>query len=1059
MKPSASKSAKGSSRAAEHPVPPLHTRGPGPDRGATGHACARALVLALLAASSLSLASCDTSSNYSHLYQTAPRAPSYTDQEVQNLDHMGPTVVDHGVNFSVYSEHATRMELMLFDDPDSDRYSQRFPMHRFGNVWNVYVEGVGYGQHYGYAAWGPNWTYDPAWYPGSIKGFVADVDADGNRFDPNKLLTDPYAKALHRDHDWSEGSAASGPSRTESDYKAASKSVIVQSHYQWSPNEATWRQNRQSDHFDGHDWNDLIIYEVHPKGFTKNPASGVDHPGTFRGVGEMASYLEDLGVTAVELMPTMSKGIDGGYWGYWTINFFAPEITYSTTMDPLRVEDELKWMVDQLHQHGIEVLLDVVYNHTGEGGLWQSRRYIDDFSLDPSLDTQSVMFEPKEIAALYSFRGLDNQAYYALSTDNQTYWDNTGVGNETRPNHTPFRHLILDSLRYFVQEMHVDGFRFDLAAILGEKDMDYNHWDMAANTVLQDIIDDPVLSQYNTRIIAEPWSAGGSYGSLVGAYPASSTRPGVGWYEWNPIFRHWWRSFVNIDAWNLNTREGDGDGGSVMTGSHDTYAWNGRRPYHSINYITIHDGFTMYDLMCFNAKQNGCGPLNPVCCSRPRLDLVRDPRRQRQHRSRDWGADNEAMKRQLMRNLFVAMMFSHGTPMLLGGDEWMRTQLGNNNAYSTGADKSATGSSGVLAGDDERNRMHDFVRKAIRFRKDHRYAFAPTDWDSGAPFAWKEADNTNKSDWSNRHLMIHYYDSSAGPELLHPDQHGPGLDHLHAALGRDLAAPHRHPELLRGHGHGPEEQRQHHPRCAPDPDRPDLPRRRLEHRGATRSALRRGPTSAAAPRCSRGMFADHASRFGLPLCPDRLLAVHRDALLGRVRRLFDDRFGWRRDGCRGRRRLHLHPHQRGPRHPDRLRGERMLPRHGRATKGELHRLGPGRPGGVRSGRWRRRRAWVQRRRDALPRRHARVVRYDRRLAARDPLPGEPALRLRGLQGRDAVVLHGELGRWGLRPPLLCHERLSVHGRKLPGRRGVLRGLQRHLRLPVYLRRLQPGHLL
>jgi glycogen operon protein len=702
---------------------------------------------------------------FSQSFHHEPHAPSITPSSIEALDTLGPTVVDGGVNFSIYSERAERIELLLFDDPEADRPTQRFELTRFGDVWNVWVQSVGYGQHYGFVAWGPNWPYHADWHCGGVEGFVSDVDAEGNRFNPNKLLIDPYGKAVHRDFDWSRGSAASGPARAECTWGASAKSIVVRSEYAWSENEATWRANRMREDFEGHGWQDLVIYEVHPKGFTMDPTSGAEHPGSFSGIGDMAPYLADLGVTAVELMPVHEKALDGGYWGYWNVSFFAPEITYSSSHDGLLVLDEFKEMVDQLHQHGIEVILDVVYNHTGEGGLWRERRYIDDLSLDPSIDAVAINFEPKEIASLYSFRGIDNHAYYALPPDNQTYWNNTGVGNQTRPNHTPFRRLTLDSLRFYVEELHVDGFRFDLAAILGEQDQNYNTWDDPMNTVLGDILTDETLNRYNTRIIAEPWAAAGGYPTPVGQYPAHPDRPGVGWYEWNPHFRHWWRSFVNLDDWRMNSTQGPSDGGNTLTGSQGVYSHNGRRPYHSINYITSHDGFTMYDLFSFATKQNRCGMLNPVCCTTPASPWCETDSGDEDNRSRDWGPD-EAMKRQLMRNLFVALAISHGTPMILGGDEWMRTQFGNNNAYSTGADNAWNWFRwGEWRASPERVRMHDFVRDVFRFRREHAYAFAPTDFMAGAPFEWKDAGNLPKSNWTDRHVMIHYHDATFGPEL------------------------------------------------------------------------------------------------------------------------------------------------------------------------------------------------------------------------------------------------------------------------------------------------------
>ncbi|MCB9746337.1 MAG: glycosyl hydrolase [Alphaproteobacteria bacterium] len=719
------------------------------------------------------------SEDYIRLYHTEEVAPSLGWEALQTLDFMGPYPVDKGVNFAVYSENAERVELLLFDDPESDLPTWQFPMTQQGAVWSVYVEGVGVGQHYGYIAWGPNWPYDEDWIPGTTTGFRTDVDEQGNRFNPNKLLFDPYARAIHRDHDWLAGSLASGPKRHELTYAAGSKSVIVPSHfetagirepaYAWSEHEDEWQTLRASGDHPGHDWTDLVVYEVHAKGLTANPASGVEFPGTYRGVGELAPYLADLGITAVELLPIHEKPLDGGYWGYNNLSFFAPEnamsASYQVTGQPLETLDEFKWMVDQLHQAGVEVIIDVVYNHTGEGGLWRERLYFETYE-----DQIEVNFDPKEVAGLYSYRGLDNASWYALSEDGQTYWNNTGVGNQSRPNHTPMRKLILDSLRFMTEELHVDGFRFDLAGILGEPDLNYNGWIDPSETVLQDIIDADFIQENNVRIIAEPWTAGGT-GPGIGGFPVSSSDPDYGWGEWTPYFRDWWRSFVNDDGWALNSTHRI-DGGAVMTAAESVYAWNGRKPYHTVNFVTAHDGFTMYDLMSYTEKQNGCGLLNPICCDDPLSVWCDDESGEENNHSRNWG--DEATKRQMMRNLFVAMMISHGTPMILGGDEWMRTQYGNNNAYNIWADNEWNWHrwgewQSTYAW--HRARMHDFVRELIRFRLERTYAFSPADWGAGMPFSWKNESNQDMGDgdWSSRHLAIHYYNGNGyteQPEIL-----------------------------------------------------------------------------------------------------------------------------------------------------------------------------------------------------------------------------------------------------------------------------------------------------
>lgn len=707
----------------------------------------------------LAVTGCSEEDNRIRLYHADALAPQMTAADVEALNTLGPTILEKGVNFSVYSENATRIDVLLFDDPESERPTRQFEMTRFGDVWNVFVEGVGVGQHYGYVAWGPNWEVHEDWFPGTIHGYKADVDANGNRFNPNKLLIDPYAKAIHRDHDWSKGSTASGPGRTQSTYAAASKSVVVESNYVWSAQEEAYREGRQNPDTPGHRPQDLILYEVHLKGLTQDGASGVAHPGTYRGAAEMAPYLKELGVTAVEFLPLHEKPLDGGYWGYNNLSFFAPEISFSSTGDPLELIDEFKAMVDEFHKHGIEVIIDVVYNHTGEGGLWREKLELNDTSYDSGTVAQLANFDPHEVAGLYSYRGLDNAAYYALSNDGLTYWNNTGVGNQTRANHAPMRRLILDSLRFYVEELHVDGFRFDLAPVLGEKDKFYNEWDAVSATVLQEIADDPVLQKYNTRIIAEPWAINGFY---LGQFPKSADGK-HDWSEWNAHFRDWWRSFVNTDEFRLNSRENI-DGGGVLTGSFDVFGDDGRRPYNSMNFITVHDGFTMYDLVSYNEKQNKCGPLNPVCCDSPMSAWCDKNSGEDHNRSRNW--NDEATKRQMMRNFFAAMLVSHGTPMLYGGDEWMRTQLGNNNAYSTGADNPNNWFQwGNYKAKDEAHRMFDFVKDLIQLRKDHSYAFAPAEYGE-AQFAWKSAQNTDQVAWDSRHVMMHYYDTTRGPELV-----------------------------------------------------------------------------------------------------------------------------------------------------------------------------------------------------------------------------------------------------------------------------------------------------
>ncbi len=721
-----------------------------------------ALVLALLVT-----AGC-ASEDYTQLYYHQPVAPSLSMDDLTTFDYMGPVIVDDGVNFCVYSENATRIELALFDDPESTQPTQQYELTQYGDHWSIYVEGLGEGQHFGYIAWGPNWEYDPEFYPTSELGFQADVDKHGNRFNPNKLLTDPWGKAYHRGHDWGKGSVASGPWRTESTYAGGSKSVVVQSEYQWSEHETSWRQMRADGTLPGHDWNDLIFYEVHVKGFTANTASGVEHPGTFRGMGEKADYLGDLGVTAVELLPIHQKEYSlGGYWGYSNLSYFAPEIGYSadyaTSGDPEAVLDEFKYMVDQLHQNGVEVIVDVVYNHTGEGGLWEEKVY---YGANPD-EYYNIAWN--EVASIFNLRGLDNSTFYLVSSDGQGFQDHTGVGHDVRCNHEATRRLILDSLRFYVEELHVDGFRFDLGAVLGQVDGDSSSWN-PNTTVLKDIIDDPVLQAHNTRIIAEPWSMGSynGYDFLNGSYPSATDKDGYAWGEWNDAFRDFWRHFTNSPMLGYDYPINSGlywdtvDGGGTLTGSQAFYG--AKNPYHSVNFVTVHDGYTMYDLFSFDEARNMCGPLNPVCCNDP-YSVWCDLEEPWAQTEANWG--DEPTKRQLMRNMFTLLLVSRGSPLLLGGDEWMRTQYGNNNAYSLEADNSANWfrwGEWTNSNDSKRYRMHDYVRQLIAFRKEHKAAFAPLEYDGGMDLDWLNESGATKSDWSDRHLMMHYHDGEANGE-------------------------------------------------------------------------------------------------------------------------------------------------------------------------------------------------------------------------------------------------------------------------------------------------------
>ncbi len=773
--------------------------------------------------------SCDETSSH-HVYESSAIAPSLEGVKGDALfDHLGPTIIDKGVNFAVYAKHATRVEVLIFDsnNPDTDLPVMRIPMTKdeASGIWTQFVYGIGVGTHYGYIAFGPNWPYTEKFKPGTTEGYITDCDEEGNRYNPNKLLLDPYARRISHDFDWySGGNPASGSARGISDWKGAAKSVVIKSEYQWSENEAVWRANRmKGDAFEGHAQNDVIYYEAHPKGFTMRALDDVQNRGTWKGIGEKAGYLKDLGVTALELLPVAEKPDDGGYWGYNTIAFFAPEQRFATSINQSKtngVHDEFKEMVDKLHQNGIEVILDVVYNHTGEGGLWRSKVQDPANSYGAQKD-----FDDRTALTLYSFRGLDNKEYYHLKKDtsgvrNQSYLDEPGVGNQFRCNNTPGKRLILDNLRFWVEEMHVDGFRFDLATALGvheeqvtddgdtkdygDAGYDNKYWfDNTGTTVLQEIIEDEVLNKYHTRFVAEPW--GGYY--VNGCFPKSTKDDTKGWGEWNGRFRDMVRDFINNDV-KLNKTENLSpdwqrtvDMGNILTGSSNMFqSSNGRKPYHSVNVITVHDGFTLYDVMTYWEKQNGCSVLNQICCDQPYNAFCKTDNGSTDNRShnwcqrdcykgecdycynkcKDWGdrkeecertcienIDNqgacidsyhEELKRQMIRNAFTFLLMTPGTPLILGGDEYMRSQYGNNDAYSDSADNEWNWFRwGDWLSRPENVRMHDFVREVIKIRKQYKEFLAPSEYTGSVQWWWPDGcENVEVGCWESKSVGMYY---------------------------------------------------------------------------------------------------------------------------------------------------------------------------------------------------------------------------------------------------------------------------------------------------------------
>ncbi len=530
---------------------------------------------------------------------------------------LGATLTPGGANFSIFSRSASRIELLLFDRVDDDRPLRIVPIDPVTNLiyhyWHAFVPCVEAGQIYGFRAYGP---------------FAPDR---GLRFDPDKLLLDPYGRAIAVPKAYSREAAAG----EGGNIGTAMKSVVAgQQDYDW-----------QGDAPLRHPWSRTIIYEMHVRGFTAHPTSGIaaSKRGTYAGVIEKIPYLRQLGITAVELLPVFqfdSQDAPSGrenYWGYSPVSFFAPHLAYSSGRKPLAVLDEFRDMVKALHRAGIEVILDVVFNHTAEGG---------------------------HDGPTQCYRGLDNATYYLLCQEDRSRYPNfTGTGNTLNANHPVVRRMIIDSLRYWVNEMHVDGFRFDLASILSR---DASGAVMPNPPVLWDIESDPVLA--GTKMIAEAWDAAGLY--QVGTFTGDS------WREWNDRFRDDIRDFFR-GADNSVCRAAD-----RLLGSPVIYGPRNRELEESINFVTCHDGFTLNDLVSYNDKQNEeNGEGNRDGCA--------------DNRSWNCGAEGpahdpeiEALRNRQVKNFLTAVMLSGGVPMFVMGDEVRRSQRGNNNAYCQDNDTS-----------------------------------------------------------------------------------------------------------------------------------------------------------------------------------------------------------------------------------------------------------------------------------------------------------------------------------------------------------------------------------
>ncbi|CAN5131008.1 glycogen debranching protein GlgX [soil metagenome] len=567
---------------------------------------------------------------------------------------LGATWDGQGVNFAIFSENATEIELCLFEDVDAIEESERIPMHEVTtHIWHCYLPYMWPGQLYGYRVHGP---HDPE---------------NGLRFNHHKLVIDPYAKAISGQVKWEAplfgytlGDDAMDLSLDEQDSAwGMPKGVVIIPNFDWEGDQAPKTP-----------WNQSVIYEVHVKGFTKtHPDVPPNQRGTYAGLASpvMIDYLKELGVTAVELLPVHDflndkHLVDSGltnYWGYNTTNFFAPDARYSSAGDTGEQVAEFKAMVKSLHRAGIEVILDVVYNHTSEGS-----------ELGPTL----------------SFRGIDNTTYYRLVPDQERYYmDYTGTGNTLNARHPQVLQLIMDSLRYWIIEMHVDGFRFDLASALARGLHDVDRLAAFFDIIHQD----PVISQ--VKLIAEPWDIGDG-GYQVGNFP-------VLWTEWNGKYRDAIRRYWRGDESQV------AELGYRLTGSSDLYEGDGRRPNASKNFIVAHDGFTLNDLVSYNEKHNDANGED----------------------GRDGADDNESwnhgvegptddpeiieLREQQKRNFLATLLFSQGVPMICGGDEISRTQCGNNNAYCQ--DNEISWFNWEL--DERQTALLEFTRHVIRVRQEH----------------------------------------------------------------------------------------------------------------------------------------------------------------------------------------------------------------------------------------------------------------------------------------------------------------------------------------------------
>lgn len=629
----------------------------------------------------------------------------------------GASLKKGGVNFSIFSRNGSSVSIHFFSKEKDDKpfFSYTFDpkINKTGDVWHVFIEGLKANALYLYTVEGP---FDPE---------------QGHRFNSKTYILDPYAKATTNTSLFNSLPYGYAPPQTKeeldkSEYLNAGyfpKCVVI------DDEEFDW----QGDTPLNYPLRNTVLYETHLKGFTQSSTSDTKKKGTYKGLIEKIPYLKELGITSIELLPIQEfdeyentntnpknqKRLTN-YWGYSTMSFFAPKTAYSSNKNPGKSVSEFKEMVRELHKNGIEVILDIVFNHTAEGN---------------------------ERGLTINFKGLDNSIYYILEDNNKQWYKNySGCGNTFNCNHPVVRTFIIDCLKYWVCEMHVDGFRFDLGSILGR---DRNGNLMENPPMLERIAEEPVLR--NTKIIAEAWDAGGAY--QVGNFP------GGRWAEWNDRFRDDFRHFWRGDSNYINKAA------TRISGSSDLYLRDGRKPFHSINYLTSHDGFTLNDLVSYAKKQNEeNGESN-------RDGSDHNVSSNHGFEGKTTNKDIEKLRTKQIKNFIMSLFLSQGTPMLLAGDEFRNTQNGNNNSYCQDNEISWVNWKFKNTYSD----VFEFCKKAIQFRKDHP-AFSRPEFFIGQDISnnnmldisWYNQ-NGEEIDWNQENKILACQIDGSKAEILHTD--------------------------------------------------------------------------------------------------------------------------------------------------------------------------------------------------------------------------------------------------------------------------------------------------